>query len=64
LPPALVACAASDAIGRRINKRPVTPEDVLAAIIEGEHEARKPNEQMADLIRSGSYHCQENRQHG
>jgi CO/xanthine dehydrogenase Mo-binding subunit len=64
LPPALVACAVSDATGRRINKIPVTPEDVLAAIIEREHEARKPNEQMADLIRSGSHHCQENRQHG
>jgi hypothetical protein len=35
-------------IGRRINKLPVTPEDVLAAIIAGEHKARKPNEQMAD----------------
>jgi len=36
LPPALVACAVSDAIGRPITKLPVTPEDVLAAIIEAE----------------------------
>jgi CO/xanthine dehydrogenase Mo-binding subunit len=44
LPPALVACAVSDAIRRRINKLPVTPEDVLASIAEGKREHRRPNE--------------------
>ena len=43
LPPALVACAVSDATGRRINKIPVTPEDVLAAIIQREHENPETN---------------------
>ncbi|GJE29662.1 xanthine dehydrogenase family protein molybdopterin-binding subunit [Methylobacterium organophilum] len=38
LPAALVACAVSDAIGRPIRKIPVTPEDVLAAIMDGERE--------------------------
>ena len=45
LPAAVIACAVADAIGRPIRKIPVTPEDVLAAIIEGEREGgqkRKP----------------------
>jgi CO/xanthine dehydrogenase Mo-binding subunit len=32
LPPAVIACAVADAIGKPINKIPITPEDVLAAL--------------------------------
>ena len=41
LPAAVVACAVSNAIGRPIRRIPVTPEDVLAAIMEGERESKK-----------------------
>ena len=35
LPPAVIACAVSDAIGKPIRKIPITPEDVLAALGNG-----------------------------
>ena len=35
LPPAVIACAVADAIGKPINKIPITPEDVLAALDSG-----------------------------
>ncbi len=38
LPPAVIACAVSDAIGVPIRKIPVTPEDVLAALEERERD--------------------------
>jgi CO/xanthine dehydrogenase Mo-binding subunit len=41
LPAAVIACAVSNAIGRPIHRIPVTPEDVLAAIMEGEREAEQ-----------------------
>jgi hypothetical protein len=64
LPPAPVACAVNDAIDWPITELPVTPEDVLAAIAEGEREHRRPKESTADLIRFGSHHRQENKPHG
>ncbi len=36
LPPAVIACAVADAIGKPINKIPITPEDVLAALDGGD----------------------------
>lgn len=36
LAPATIACAVSDAIGKPFNKIPITPEDVLEAIVEKE----------------------------
>lgn len=41
LPAALVACAVSDAIGRPIRTIPITPEDVLAALMENERDAAR-----------------------